>query len=94
MNIIKRTLAMLLVLVFASSACVSAMAAVYDAATAEQMQTAFGDSSGEDVNINLTADIDMSGKNLTAKEGITYRISTQNDSTPVSYTHLPSPRDS
>ena len=81
MNICKRALSLLLVLAFFSTSCISAMAAVYDAATAEQMQTAFGDSSGEDVNINLTADIDMSGKNLTAKEGITYRISTQNDST-------------
>ena len=35
MNLIKRTLAMLLVLVFASSACVSALAASYDAGTRE-----------------------------------------------------------
>ena len=81
MNLIKRTLAMLLVLVFASSACVSALAASYDAGTREEMQTAFADTSGEDVSINVIASIDLMGQTLTAQEGITYTIGTENGST-------------
>ena len=75
MRIFKRTLSMLLVLSFLFTFCINALAASYDAADFSDMQTAFADSSGEDVNINVTDNI-LFDYALLGKEGITYTIGT------------------
>ena len=82
MSLFRRVFSLILVLALLSSVSLSAMAASFEAADAAQMEAAF-DYSGEDsqVNINVTANIDMNGGNLTAQEGKTYNISTKNDST-------------
>ena len=79
MRIFKRTLSMLLVLSFLFTFCVSALAANYDAGSFADMQTAFADSSGEDVSINVTDNI-LFDYALLGKEGITYTIGTENGS--------------
>ena len=79
MRNLKRIFSILMVLALMFSLSVSALAADYTAATFEDMQTAFADSSGEDVNINVTADIAFNDT-LEAKEGIAYTIGTQNNS--------------
>ena len=79
MRIFKRIFSLLLVLSFLFTFCISALAANYDAADYSDMETAFADNSGENVSINVTQDIIFDGA-LSGKEGITYTISTQNDS--------------
>lgn len=79
MRTFKRFFSLLLVLCFMFTFSISAMAANYTAATFEDMVTAFDDASGEDVNIDVTADI-LFGGGLYGKEGITYTIGSSNDS--------------
>ena len=79
MKLFRRTLSLLLVLAFLSTACVSVLAADHNAGTPDEMQTAFTDTDPE-VNINVTADIDMGGAPLTANENSTYNITTENNS--------------
>lgn len=78
MKLFRRTLSLLLVLAFLSTACVSVLAADHNAGTPDEMQTAFTDTDPE-VNINVTANIDMGGETLTANEGSTYNITTENN---------------
>ena len=82
MSVFRRVFSLILVLALLSTVSLSALAAEFDAADAAQMEEAFN-YSGEDsqVNINVTANIDMNGGNLTAAEGKTYNVTTQNDST-------------
>ena len=82
MSVFRRVFSLILVLALLSSVSLSAMAASFDAADAAQMKDAFNYSGTDpEVNINVTANIDMNGDNLTAQEGKTYNISTQNDNT-------------
>lgn len=76
----KRLLSTALALLIVLSVSASALAASYDVANWSDMQTAFGDTSGEDVNINLTDDVECAGA-LNTANGITYTITTANDST-------------
>ena len=82
MSLFRRVFSLILVLALLSTVSLSAMAADYNAENAAQMEEAFN-YSGEDseVNINVTANIDMNGGNLTAAEGKTYNVTTQNNST-------------
>ena len=82
MSVFRRVFSLILVLALLSTVSLSALAAEFDAADAAQMEEAFN-YSGEDsqVNINVTANIDMNGGNLTAAECKTYNVTTQNDST-------------
>lgn len=56
-----------------------AFAASYNAASWSDLQTAFSDTSGEDININLTGNIDCTGELNTATD-VTYTITTANGS--------------
>ena len=82
MSVFRRVFSLILVLALLSTVSLSAMAASFDAENAAQMEDAFN-YSGEDsqVNINVTANIDMNGGNLTAQEGKTYNVTTKTDST-------------
>lgn len=81
MQTFRKLSAFIMVLALMLSMSISVFAANYDAATYEDLETAFADASGEDVNINVTADIDAAYNALEGKEGITYNIGTENDST-------------
>lgn len=81
MQTFRKLSAFIMVLALMLSMSISVFAANYDAATYEDLETAFADTSGEDVNINVTADIDANYYGLEGKEGITYNIGTENDST-------------
>ena len=79
MYILKRLFALLLVLVFLSTACISAMAEDFDVSDAAGMQSAFS-SSDTKVNIKVTQNINMSETTVTAQEGKTYNVSSDNNS--------------
>jgi len=81
----KRIFSLFLVLVFMASFCLSALAADYTAADFSELETAFGDSSGENVNIDITADI-IFERSLSANEGITYTIGSQSGNALVNST--------
>ena len=81
MQTFRKLSAFIMVLALMLSMSISVFAANYDAATYADLETAFADTSGEDVNINVTADIDANYYGLEGKEGITYNIVTENDST-------------
>lgn len=81
MKLFRRLSAFTMVLALLLSMSLSVLAADYDAATVEDLFTAFGDTSGEDVNINVTADIDGEHYVVQAQEGINYSISSENGST-------------
>ena len=82
MSLFRRVFSLILVLALLSTVSLSAMAADYNAENAAQMEEAFGYSGPDNkVNINVTADIDMGGNNLTAQEGKTYNVTTKNNST-------------
>lgn len=81
MSAFRRIFTMLLVLALLSAVSFSAMAASFDVENSTQMQEAFGYSGGDsEVNINVTANVDMNGGYLTAQEGKTYNISSGNGS--------------
>lgn len=80
MHLFKRAFSLLLVLCLMFSVSISALAADYTASNYGELETAFGDSSGEDVNIDVTADINFEGNVLSAGKDITYTIGSQNGS--------------
>lgn len=75
----KRIFSFVIVLTLLMSLSTGAFAASYTASSYEELETAFADTSGEDVDINLTASIYFEDY-LTAKNGIKYTIGTDNDS--------------
>lgn len=87
MKLFRRLSALTMVLALLLSLSISVFAADYDAANMDDMYTAFADGSGEDVNINLTADVsgydpDIGGYyGVSGQEGINYNIGSENGST-------------
>lgn len=75
----KRIFSFVIVLTLLVSISTGAFAASYTASSYEELKTAFADASGEDVDIDLTANV-MIIDYLTAKDGIKYTIGTENDS--------------
>jgi len=71
--------AVLELVILLSLCCLPVSAAEYEADCFEDLEKAFADKSGEDVTIIATEDIDWGGSTLTAKEGITYHISGDED---------------
>ncbi len=80
MRKLKLLLSFVVVLALMVSLSTGAFAASYTAASFDDLQTAFADNSGEDVDIDLTADVTATYNYLTAKDGIKYTIGTKNDS--------------
>ncbi len=81
MRKLKKIISFIVVLGLMLSFSTGAFAASYTAANYDDLQTAFADDSGEDVDIDLTANVTgSSDEALTAKDGIKYTISSQNDS--------------
>lgn len=82
----RRLSAFVMVLTLLLSLSVNVWAADYDAASMEDLWSAFNDTSGEDVNINLTANIDGTAEGggyygVSGQEGISYTIGSENGST-------------
>lgn len=84
MKLFRKMSALTMVLVLLLSMSISVFAADYDAATIDDLMSAFSDTSGEDVNINVTADIDGSTEDgyygVVGQEGINYNIGSENGS--------------
>lgn len=78
MNTFRRAFSLIMALVLLFSLSLSVFAADYTAADPSELYTAFSDTSGENVNINITANIN--GGNYTAQDGINYNIYTENNS--------------
>ncbi len=85
MKLFRRLSALTMVLALLLSMSISVFAADYDAANIDDLWTAFNDTSGEDVNINLTTDIDGTADDggyygVGGQDGINYNIRSDNDS--------------
>lgn len=81
MKLFRRFSALTMVLVLLLSLSISVWAVDYDAANIGDLDAAFSDTSGEDVNINLTADIDAGNVSYCLQEGITYNIGSETGNT-------------
>lgn len=77
---IRRMTTLLLALLLLASMPLNALAASYDVGDFAGLSDAFNDNSGEDVVINVTADIDFGGYSVSAKENTKYTIGTGNGS--------------
>lgn len=80
MRKMKQIFSFVIVLALLMSLSTGAFAASYTVSSLEELKTAFADESGEDVDIDLTANVSGGSTKLTAKDGIKYTISTKNDS--------------
>lgn len=76
-RIISAAAALVMTLTFSAGA----FAASYDAGSWDDLKTAFSDSSGEDVSVNLTADVNCNSSTLSTSSGKSYTINTSNGST-------------
>lgn len=77
----KRILSAATALVMTLTFSAGAFAASYDAGSWDDLKTAFSDSSGEDVSVNLTADVNCNSSTLSTSSGKSYTINTSNGST-------------
>lgn len=76
----RRLSALTMVLTLLLSLSISVWAADYDVETLEDLQEAFNDTSGEDVNINITGDIQADYAACNSQSGVTYTITSENGS--------------
>ena len=80
MRTFRKIFCLVMALALLMSMSLTALAASYDASNFGELEAAFNDTSGEDVSVNVTADI-VFGHDLNTNAGVTYAIGTQNGST-------------
>ena len=80
MKLFRKISALIMVMALLLSFSLSVWAVDYNAANADDLLNAFWDESGEDVNINMTGDVDAEYYYLTGQEGINYTIGSDNGS--------------
>lgn len=81
MKLFRKISALVMVMALLLSLSISAWAVDYNAANADDLLNAFWDESGEDVNINLTDNVDADHWFLTGQEGIKYTIDSEDGKT-------------
>jgi len=80
MKLFRKISALVMVVALLLSLSISVWAVDYNAANADDLLNAFWDNSGEDVNINMTDNVDAEYSYLVGQEGIKYTIGSENGS--------------